>query len=787
MIALPNTAARASRARPLLALVVALQFSHLAILLFVPHPLLLSNVLQLLMQFVTVWVCLAQLPFVPERVGRRCWIAVATAFGIWAAAQSCYIASLYLPVIGLSHLRLDDALWFLFGLPLLFAVITLTNETVDSVLWYDRLQAGLFFFVLFLLVFLPAVHLNMDTAFLVQDVALLLCCLLRLPSAKNVPELRFFLRLALYLAVYAPCTVVADLLHQHGWPPGTLIDLAWTVPSAFFCVLVLWHAISPWELGRFSRLVAAVSDVQGLSVTCLALLSMCVSAYLAMHVPLLGGVCMAASFGLFAVRTNSRERAWLQAHEQLEKIVLQDALTGLGNRIQLRNSLTERLVDRKTASSTVLLFADLDRFKSINDSLGHALGDRLLIDVGSRLRAASPLGAMVCRLGGDEFVVLTTAANAEDAQRCGETLLNALHLPFRLGTHSLRCTASIGVVLASAGEGVDDLLRTADHAMYRAKQLGKDRVQLFDASLLAQMSNRWQMEADLRDAVEEGDIEVAFQPILGVEDGTITGFEALARWSHPEHGAIPPAEFIPLAEETGLILSLGAQVLEKACYQVAEWNHHWRTRLTVSVNVSPRQFADSNLLAGVLDTLNRTGLEPALLRLEITESALLVHEGAVKQVLAQARAHGIRISLDDFGTGYSSLSFLLNLPVDEVKIDRSFVSDMARDPQRKELVRTVVQLGHSLGKRVVAEGVETEQDLHDLAAMGCECAQGWLIGRPLSADALEADMPSIKARVTRNPAVFLRAGGPSRALPQRVEDSWTAIPEQAFTSLGSVT
>ncbi|MGI4830750.1 MAG: putative bifunctional diguanylate cyclase/phosphodiesterase [Janthinobacterium lividum] len=684
-------------------------------------------------------------------VERRCWTAIAMAFSIWALAQSLFISFMYCAEWRFESVRLDDALWMLFGLPLLLAINT-THEELDRVQWLDRAQTLLFFVVLYLLVFLTTGRLTLNHAYLIQNLALILCCLLRLPTCTLTHERQFFLRLTMFLLVYGVLETVGDVLYLRGWKAGSPVDLIWTLPVASFIALVLRDALlSKEEEKQASPILRVVGRMQGLSVAALAFLSIGVSALLTTRRPLLGGVFLAGCFALFALRTNAREDVWHKAHGRLEEAVLKDPLTGLGNRILLQTHLTRRLDNPTHHGNVVLLFADLDRFKLINDSLGHALGDQLLIEVGQRLTSAAPKSSIVCRLGGDEFVVLTFADDAAGAQASGDALLDALRLPFQLGDHLLRCTTSIGIVLAEAGAQVDHLLRTADHAMYRAKQLGKDRVQLFDASLLAQMNNRWQMEADLRQCVQRKDIDVAFQPILSVESGEISGFEALARWTHPMRGQVPPLEFIPLAEDTGLILPLGAQVLEKACQQVASWNVSWGTYFSVSVNVSPRQFADTGLLDMVLATLERTGLDPTLLRLEITESALLVHENMVQNTLARARAHGICISLDDFGTGYSSLSFLLNLPVDEVKVDRSFVSDMHRDPQRRELVRTVIQLGHSLGKRVVAEGVETEQDLNELAAMGCECAQGWLISRPLRAEALELDMPAITLRVAHKP------------------------------------
>lgn len=732
-------------AKPLLGFVVALQLVHVLVVSCLPHPMVPSNVLQLCFPLLAVVVSLHQGTFNPNKIGRKCWFAVGSAFGIWALAQAVFLYNLYAPVPTLWAVRPDDALWLLFGLPLLLALTT-SQQDADQVAWLDRLQTVLFITVLYLLVFLPAGRLPPTRAFLIQNLALILCCLLRLPTCELARERRFFLHLAAFLIAYASCESIGEVLYLHGWRMGTSVDLAWTLPITLFIVLVLRDALSSNQDGeRASRLVEAVGMVHGLSVAAVAFLSIGVSALLASRTPWLGDLFVAGAFALFATRTNARERQWHKAHEQLEKTVLRDALTGLGNRLQLRRSLTERLAgpDR---DEVVLLFADLDRFKQINDSVGHALGDRLLIEVGYRLRAASSPEAVVCRLGGDEFVVLTATGTAEEAQTVGEALLQALHAPFHLGESNVCCTASIGVVLAAKGESADDLLRTADHAMYRAKQLGRDRVQLFDAALRSQMSSRWRMEAELRACVDANDIQIAFQPIYSVEKSGICGFEALARWTHPVLGSVPPVQFIALAEESGLILALGAQILEKACAQMATWNREWGTAFSVSVNVSPRQFADAGLMPSLLAILERTGLSASLLRLEITETALLTHESIVKHTLQQARAHGIRISLDDFGTGYSSLSFLLSLPVDEVKVDRSFVSHMHQDPDRAELVRTVIHLGHSLGKSVVAEGVETEEDLLGLAQMGCECVQGYLISKPLLPEAIEADLSAIAGR-----------------------------------------
>lgn len=748
---------RRTIAATLLVLALLGQCTHVAFVFPAHNAAFASNVLQFLFPLLVAAVSLYQRTFAVDTLEKRCWTALAIAFVLWSIGQALNMYLMYVPMFTFLGVRPDDAFWLLWGLPLLLAMNT-THDELDTVQWIDRAQALFFFAVLYMMVFRRPERFTLHNAYLIQNMALLLCSLLRLPRCTTARERRFFVRLTTFLFVYWALETLGEFLYERGLPTGTAVDLVWTVPMCLLIVMVQRDALLHKDQQEgTSRLITAVGRVKGLGIAALTFLTMGVSALLASHRPLLGGVCIAACFALFALRTAAREQAWDQAHDQLKRAVLQDPLTGLANRLHLRNSLETRSTPSVSNLRAALLFVDLDRFKAINDSLGHAMGDALLIQVGKRLSAAAPPDALVCRIGGDEFVVLASVANEDDAKSTGEMLLESLRPAYPLGEHLVRCTASIGVVLASVGEDVDNLIRTADQAMYRAKQLGKDRVQFFDATVLEKINSRWRLEGDLRAAVDQGAIDVAFQPILSVEGGQISGFEALARWHHPEHGPIPPIDFIPLAEDTGLILKLGAHVLAKACHQVALWNRTWGTSLSVSVNVSPKQFAEKGFIAVVLSTLDRAGLPPSLLRLEITESVLLVHEGTVRQVLTEARTHGIHISLDDFGTGYSSLSFLLNLPVDEVKVDRSFVSHMNRDPQRRALVRTVIELGHSLGKRVVAEGVETEQELSELASMGCECVQGWLISKPLLPEALEANMASIRARGARSSSRSQRA------------------------------
>ncbi len=740
---------RRTLARPLLALVVGLEMLHIAVVLLLPRPMFASNVLQLCFPLLIVAVSLQQSLSSTTRVGKHLWYTLASAFAIWATAQALFLYYLRVPcTLNWGGVRPDDALWLLFGLPLLLGITT-THNDIDKVSWLDRFQAILFIAVLYCMVFLPNGHLGILRAYLIQNLALVLCCFLRFPACTLARERRFFTRLMVFLVVYASMECLGDTLYHRGWPAGTALDLVWTLPQALLLILILrdaTHAVQGGGVAR-SYISKTMRTMQGLSVAAMAFLSMAVAAMLARTEPLVGGLFVAVAFTLFALRTNLREKLWNDAHDRLQATVLQDALTGLGNRLHLQHALEERLLSSDPAS-VVLLFADLDRFKQVNDSLGHAMGDRALIEVGRRLRMAAAPGSVVCRLGGDEFVVISSAPDLEGARAAGEQLLEALQAPFLLGKQEFRCTASIGVVQAVAGQNADELLRAADHAMYHAKQVGRDRVQIFDTALYADLNSRRRMEHHLRAAMADKSIQVAFQPIYSVELGGICGFEALARWSHPELGNVPPVEFITLAERSGLIIALGAQILETACQQIATWNRAWGTELTVAVNVSAHQFADAALLPFVLEVLERTGLTASLLRLEITETALLVDQAVVRQTLEQARSLGIRISLDDFGTGYSSLSFLLSLPVDEVKVDRSFVSHMVQDAKRRELVRTVVHLGHTLGKSVVAEGVETEQELLTLAEMGCECVQGYYISKPLSPEAVEADLSAMGLAVS---------------------------------------
>ena len=442
----------------------------------------------------------------------------------------------------------------------------------------------------------------------------------------------------------------------------------------------------------------------------------------------------------------SRTKALAAANEQLRQNEQQlryeafhDKLTGLPNRAYFVEQL-EQALERTQSMLTAqvgVLFLDFDGFKVVNDSLGHAMGDEFLIAVARRLQATIAQAEFVARLGGDEFVILLPQVTEHDAPMDrANTIQAALRQPFEVCGHRLFASASIGVVLNDethhcAGE----LLRDADIAMYRAKIAGKARSILFDATMRADATARLGLETDLRLAMLHQELYLAYQPIWHLGEQRLVGFEALVRWLHPTQGLIAPLDFIPLAEETGLILPLGAWVLEEACRQLKQWQEAWpqSATLTMSVNISARQLYQSDLPALVAAILRKVALPPTCLKLEITESAYLGDITAATTAFSGLHALGVQLQLDDFGTGYSSLSYLHRLAIDTLKIDRSFIQHMTTDERHREIVRAIVTLAHSLRLTVIAEGVETEDQLAQVTQLGCEQAQGYLFAKPLDA------------------------------------------------------
>jgi diguanylate cyclase (GGDEF)-like protein/PAS domain S-box-containing protein len=428
------------------------------------------------------------------------------------------------------------------------------------------------------------------------------------------------------------------------------------------------------------------------------------------------------------------------AEDQLAHRAFYDPLTNLPNRAlfvdRLRHSL--RRASRRKDYLFAVLFLDVDRFKLINDSLGHMAGDRLLVMIARRLELSLRPGDTVARLGGDEFtILLDDIHDVSDATRVADRIQHELNQPFHLGDQELYTSASIGIALSATGyDRPEDVLRDADTAMYRAKALGKARHAMFDTGMHERAVALLQLEADLRRALERGELRVHYQPIVSLVSGRITGVEALARWLHPGRGLISPAEFIPLAEETGLIVPIGRWVLSAACRQMRIWTARsgGHAPLELSVNLSSRQFALPDLVSQIEQVLAETGLDPRQLRLEITESVIMEKAESVTGMLHELRQLGVRLSIDDFGTGYSSLAYLQRFPIDSLKIDRSFVSPMGVHGERSEIARTIVTIGHNLGMSVIAEGVETPEQLAQLRSLACEGAQGYFFSKPLDGE-----------------------------------------------------
>ena len=415
-----------------------------------------------------------------------------------------------------------------------------------------------------------------------------------------------------------------------------------------------------------------------------------------------------------------------------------DALTGLANRALFADRVGRALARRsRSGRGVAVLFLDLDGFKAVNDTLGHAAGDRLLQEVAQRLRDCVRPADTVARLGGDEFaVLLEDLPAADDGSDVAVRIADALQVPVDLGGREVQVGSSCGIAVHAGAESAEELLRNADLAMYRAKAGRTGGYAVFRPEMHADLVTRLQLEQDLRRALDRDELELWYQPTVSLTDSTWVGCEALVRWQHPTRGLVSPAEFVTVAEETGLIVELGRWVLHEACRQAAEWR---RTRpdvleLGIAVNVSPHQLNAPGLLETVDAALEASGLPAHLLTVELTESVLLEHTAQMRDLLAALKARGVRLAIDDFGTGYSSLSYLHRFPVDVLKVDRSFVSGMVAGSDEEELTRTIVRLGHSLGLTVIAEGIEQDAELEALQGMGCDLGQGYLFSRPVPAE-----------------------------------------------------
>lgn len=467
-----------------------------------------------------------------------------------------------------------------------------------------------------------------------------------------------------------------------------------------------------------------------------------------------------------------------RAEARVAHLAHHDALTDLPNRVLFRERLAEALAtakagapDRRASAQSrrggspersgqlAVLCIDLDGFKSVNDMLGHPVGDELLREVAHRLQASLRETDMAARFGGDEFAVLQTAlASPEDAAALAARIVEGLSQPYFLSGQEVIVGASVGIAIAPGDADTPDvLLRNADMALYRAKAEGRRTFRFFEAGMDARLQARRALERDLRHAFAQGGLELHFQPLMGVEQGQVTGCEALLRWRHPDHGFVSPADFVPLAEDIGLIGPIGEWVLQEACREAATWP----ASVNIAVNLSPAQFRQGvNLVQAVVLALARSGLAPSRLELEITESVLLADSEANVEILHRLRSLGVRVAMDDFGTGYSSLSYLRSFPFDKIKIDQSFVRELGASPHCAAIIKAVTGLGASLGITTTAEGVETEAQLQQLRADGCDEVQGFLFSRPL---------PAQEARRFLAQATSLAEGGAAAPAGDRAE------------------
>jgi diguanylate cyclase (GGDEF)-like protein len=430
----------------------------------------------------------------------------------------------------------------------------------------------------------------------------------------------------------------------------------------------------------------------------------------------------------------------LQAQERLLHLALHDVLTGLPNRTWFMKRLEQLLqqINKKSGYHFAVLFLDCDRFQAVNDSLGHLVGDQLLVSIARRIELCLPSGTMLCRLGGDEFaVLLQNIENASDATKTANNILSELAAPFQIGEYQVFTNVSIGIVMGSdIYKQPEHILRDADTAMYRAKANGKACYQMFEQTMHSRALHNFQLESDLRHALDRHEFVAYYQPIITLETNQISSFEALVRWNHPEKGLIPPSKFIPISEETGLVIAIDLFVLRQACQQLRSWRDEGIAdqSITMNVNLSVKHFMSFDLLKQIDNVLQETGIDGNSLRLEITESDIMENAEFAGKIISQLRDRNIQLSIDDFGTGYSSLSYLHRLPIDHLKIDRSFVMRIGKNGKNTEIIRAIIALAKSLGMYTIAEGVETQEQLDQIKELDCDYCQGYLFSKPVDAD-----------------------------------------------------
>jgi diguanylate cyclase (GGDEF)-like protein len=449
--------------------------------------------------------------------------------------------------------------------------------------------------------------------------------------------------------------------------------------------------------------------------------------------------------GMVTCLLEDEQEAAALATREIEHLAYHDALTGLPNRPLFMDRLTMAVNHAsRHRQRLAVLFCDIDRFKEINDSLGHTFGDELLKSVSERLQRCVRAEDTVARFGGDEFTLLALKIeHLDDAAKIAHKVLDTMKIPFHIGEREIFATISIGVsVFPSDGHDPEALVKNADTAMYRAKERGRDNFQLYAPAMNARALEKLALENMLRRAMQQDEIVVFYQPLIDLEQNAVFAVEALVRWQHPELGLLSPAHFISTAEVSGLIIPLGDYVLREACRQVREWQRKYRRELAVSVNLSARQFQQAELVEKVGAALQAVGLAPHCLHLEITESNAMQNAENTIHTLRELKALGVRISMDDFGTGYSSLSYLKRFPIDTLKLDKSFVHDIASDPEDEAIATAVIAMAHSMSLKVVAEGVETDEQLNFLRQRRCDGVQGFYFSEPLSAERFDGFVKS---------------------------------------------
>lgn len=458
-----------------------------------------------------------------------------------------------------------------------------------------------------------------------------------------------------------------------------------------------------------------------------------------------------ASLGIGYLLVSRMRRAMAHAEAHLTYQAQVDPVTGLPNRHAFNEHLAYTLSKAERMGGHLeLLLLDLDNFKSVNESIGHSQGDQLLKAVGQRLCASLRDADTVCRIGGDEFAIIIESKSSErKGGPVASKVIQALTTPFYVGGHEIYVTGSVGVS-SSADDSWDILIltRNADTAMYVAKAKGKNTFEVFRQEMNQNAQKRLMIESSLRKAIKNNELSLHYQPKLHLRHNRVTGFEALLRWNNPQLGAVSPVEFIPIAEETGMINQIGIWVVQAACQQISAWEQQGLSDFKVSLNLSPRQTKNPQLANEILNVIQTVGVEPSRLELEITESQLMENVGANVELLAQLRSHGLRLSIDDFGTGYSSMAYLKRFPINELKIDRTFVRDIPGEGDDEAIIAAIIALGHGLGLSVIAEGVETEQQIAFLRSVDCDSIQGYWLAKPMPA----ADVPAFLARMREKAA-----------------------------------